>query len=102
MNLPPAHACAARKDAPCAALIRSPMRFFLLIFALSTPFWLFGAMTGLQLMPGLSVSALMTFCPLVAALILVHRESGVAGQAKLLRRAFDFKRISAKRWYPRF
>lgn len=75
------------------------MRFFLLVFALSVPFWLVGAMTGLQLMPGLSVSALMTFCPSLAALILVHRESGVAGRARLLKRAFDFKRIAAMRWY---
>jgi len=75
------------------------MRFFLQVFALSVPFWLVGAMTGLQLMPGLSVGALMTFCPLVAALILVHRENGVAGQVKLLRRVFDFKRIAAMRWY---
>ena len=99
MNRPPAPVCAAGMDAQCAEPIRSPMRFFLLVFALSVPFWLVGAVTGLQLMPGLSVSALMTFCPLVAALILVHRENGVAGQVKLLRRAFDFKRIGAKRWY---
>jgi membrane protease YdiL (CAAX protease family) len=76
------------------------MQFFLLVFALSVPFWLVGVMTDLQLMPGLSVSALMTFCPLTAALILIHRESGgAADQAKLLRRAFDFKRVDAKRWY---
>jgi membrane protease YdiL (CAAX protease family) len=75
------------------------MRFFLLVFALSIPFWLAGSMTDLQLLPGLTVSALMTFCPMTAALILVHRESGAAGQAKLLRRAFDLKRVVAKRWY---
>jgi membrane protease YdiL (CAAX protease family) len=99
MNRPPAPACTARRDAQSAAPIRSPIRFFLLVFALSVPFWLVGVMTDLQLMPGLSVSALMTFCPVTAALILVHRESGVAGQAKLLGRAFDFKRVKAKRWY---
>ncbi len=75
--------------------IRSPLNFFLLVFALSVPFWLVGAITGHQLMPGLSVSALMTFCPLAAALILVHREDGVSGQVKLLRRAVDFKRTSS-------
>ena len=99
MNRSLAPACTVSKDAPCAGPIRSPTRFFLLVFALSVPFWLVGTMTGLQLRPGLSVSALMTFCPLVAALILVHRENGVAGQVKLLSRAFDFKRIGAKRWY---
>lgn len=53
--------------------------FFLLVFALSIPFWLMGAATDLQLMPGLSVSALMGFCPMVAALILVYRDKGATG-----------------------
>ena len=78
---------------------RSPLKFFLLVFALSIPFWLIGGMTDLQLMPGLSVSALMAFCPMVAALILVHRERRTAGVAELLRRSFDFKCIRDKRWY---
>jgi len=34
---------------------RSPRKFFLLVFALSNPFWLMGGVTDLQLMPGLSV-----------------------------------------------
>ncbi len=80
-------------------LSRSPLKFFLLGFALSVPFWLIGAVTDLQLMPGLSVSALMALCPMVAALMLVHRESGASGATELLRRSFDFKRIRAKRWY---
>jgi membrane protease YdiL (CAAX protease family) len=85
-----------RDSAPPA---RSPLKFFLLLFALSAPFWLIGGLTDLKLMPGLSVSALMAVCPMVAALILVHRESGKAGVKELLRRSFDFKRIKAKRWY---
>ena len=79
--------------------IRSPLKFFLLVFALSVPFWLAGAMTDLQLMPGLSVSALMAFCPMAAALILVRRESGRAGVTELLARSLDVRRIQAKRWY---
>ena len=86
----------ARDGAPP---IRSPLKFFLLVFALSVPFWLAGAMTDLQLMPGLSVSALMAFCPMAAALILVHRERGRAGATELLDRSLDFRRIPAKRWY---
>ena len=78
---------------------RSPAKFFLLVFALSVPFWLIGAASDLQLMPGLSVSALMAFCPMAAALILVHRENKVDGATELLRRSFDFKRIRARRWY---
>ena len=72
--------------------------FFVLVFALSAPFWWIGGATDLQLMPGLSVSALMGFCPMVAALILVYREGGVAGARALLIRSFDFKRIKSKRW----
>ena len=78
---------------------RSPLKFFLLVFALSLPFWLAGAMTDLQLMPGLPVSALMAFCPMGAALILVHRQSGRAGVTELLARSLDCRRIRAKRWY---
>ena len=78
---------------------RSPLKFFLLVFALSIPFWLLGGMSDLQLMPGLSVSALATVCPMVAALILVYRKRGPAAVTALLRRAFDFRRIKAKRWY---
>ena len=78
---------------------RSLLSFFALVFALSVPFWLLGATSDLQLMPGLSVSALMTFCPMAAALILVQRDSGAAGVTELMRRSFDFKRIREKRWY---
>ena len=92
----------ARDAAPAcngAPLSRSPLMFFLLVFTLSVPFWLIGGVTDLQLMPGLSVSALMAFCPMVAALMLVHRETGASGATELLRRSFDFERIRAKRWY---
>ncbi len=78
---------------------RSPLTFFALVFGLSVPFWLLDAATDLRLMPGLSVSALMTFCPMVAAVILVYRGRKTAGVSELLRRSFDFKRIKAKRWY---
>jgi membrane protease YdiL (CAAX protease family) len=78
---------------------RPPVIFFLLVFALSIPFWLIGAAIGVQLLPGLPVSAFMIVCPLTAALILVYRENGIAGVTGLLKRAFDAKRIRAKVWY---
>ena len=78
---------------------RSPRTFFTLVFLLSVPFWWIGSVTDLQLMPGLSVSALMTFCPMVAALLLVRRESGTTGARDLLKRSVDFRRITFKRWY---
>ena len=100
VNLRPADRL--RKD-PCpsasARRHRSLTKYFLLVFALSIPFWLIGAATDLQLMPGLSTSALMAFSPMVAALILVYRENKTRGVTELLRRSFDFRRIKAKRWY---
>ena len=78
---------------------RSPLTFFVLVFSLSVPFFWIGGVTDLELMPGLSVSALATFCPMIAALLLVRRESGTAGVWGLLKRSVDFRRITDKRWY---
>ncbi len=69
-----------------------PFKFLLLVFALSIPFWLIGAVTRLQLLSGLSVSALGAFCPLMAAVILVYRANKTAGVTGLLKRSFDYKR----------
>ncbi len=82
-----------------ASRSRSPLHFFLLVFSLSAPFWLIGAMTRLQLLPGVPVSSLAAFCPLMAALILVFRANKTAGVTELLKRSFDYKRIRAKVWY---
>src|SRR5262249_40892910 len=82
-----------------ASRSRSPLPFFLLVFALSVPFWLIGAVTKLHLLPSLPVSSLGAFCPLMAASILVYRENKTAGVTELLKSAFDYKRIRAKVWY---
>jgi membrane protease YdiL (CAAX protease family) len=78
---------------------RSAFLFFLVVFALSIPFWLIGALSGYQPIDGLPVSALMTFCPLSAAVILTYRESRNKGVKKLLKRIFDFRRTGAGIWY---
>ncbi len=77
---------------------RSPSRYFLLVFALSVPFWALGALTDIQLLPGLPIAGLGAFCPAIAALILVAGEHGPAGMAALLKRAFDVRRIRTI-WY---
>ena len=77
----------------------SPLKFFVLVFALSVPFWLLGAVTDLQLLPGLPMSALALVCPVTAAAILVHRQNGTPGVIRLLKRALDHQRISSKAWY---
>jgi uncharacterized protein len=73
--------------------------FFILVFALSVPFWLIGAQSRLQLVEGLPITTLMVFCPLIAASVLVYRENGLAGVTALLERAFDYSRIRAMVWY---
>jgi uncharacterized protein len=78
---------------------KSPLRFFLLVFALSLPFLLAGALTSFQLLPGIPVSGFAVLCPVTAAAILVYRENKSAGVKKLLSRAFDFERVKAKIWY---
>lgn len=84
---------------PFIAEKRSPLKFFLLVFALSIPFWLIGAVIPLQLLPGLPVSSLMAFCPLISASILVYTEDKTAGVTELLKRSFDYRRIRVKAWY---
>jgi hypothetical protein len=74
-----------------AARSRSPLRFFVLVFALSLPFWLVGALTSSQLLPALPISALAVLSPVTAAVIFVYRENTSAGVKDLLTRAFDFK-----------
>lgn len=85
-----------------ASLKKSPLKFFVLVFALSLPFWLIGAIAehfSIGLPYNLPVSALMFPCPLIAALILVYREERRGGIKRLLKRVFDYKRIRQKIWY---
>ncbi len=71
----------------------------MLVFVLAIPFWVLGALVagGLPLAMSLPVSALQFVCPLIAALILVHRERGRRGVATLLRRLVDPAGIKA--WF---
>ncbi len=78
---------------------KSLLAFFLLAIIQITPFWVLGAITGIQLLPGIPIAALGTFCPMTAALILVYREHKLAGVIELLKRSFDYKRIKDHRWY---
>lgn len=77
---------------------RSPFIFFGLVYLLSIPFWILGALSSQQLLPNLPIGALMFFIPLLTAAILVYRENGPAGLSRLLKQAFDIRRIGTKRW----
>ena len=67
----------------------SPYLFFLLVFALSVPFAVLGAVTGRQLYPGVPISALGFVAPVTAASILAYRQRGAAGVAALLGQGID-------------
>ena len=84
---------------PSAPKNRSALTFFVLTFALSVPFWIAGAVTNIQLLPAIPISALGVVCMVGAASILVYRENGLTGVRALLERSFDFKRVKAKIWY---
>jgi hypothetical protein len=71
---------------------RSPLKFFLLVFALSIPFWL--------IQPRDWPISASVGVPLMAALILVYREEGRGrGVRRILSRVFDQWRIRKRIWY---
>jgi hypothetical protein len=81
---------------------RSPLKFILLVFAFSIPFWYLG-LGGAKLTDAipinLPVSALGFVCTLSAALILTYKESKSRGAVNLLMGVFDYKRTSRKAWF---
>lgn len=90
---------ANREPGSSNGLNRAPLSFFVLVFVLTIPFWVIGAVTGRQLLPGLPVAALSAVCPALAALILVYWKRRAPGTIELLKQAFNYKRIKAKIWY---
>jgi uncharacterized protein len=77
----------------------SSTKFFLLVLLLSVPFYLLGAVGGrLPIVTAQPTSALMAFVPMIAALILVCRTTGLDGTTNLLKRALDFERVRSMRW----
>ncbi len=79
--------------------LASPWFFFVLVVLLSIPFYALGlAGERLPIATFLPVSALMAFVPMIAALVLVYRETGISGAREFLRRAFDFRRIKGFGW----
>ena len=82
---------------------RSPWTLFVLVFLLSIPFWVAGPIAECFLDDGLPVdlpiSALMSCCPIIAAVILVRKREGSEAAKVLLKRVFDYRRIGRKAWY---
>lgn len=78
---------------------QSALIFFALIFILTIPFWVISAVTQIQILPALPLSALAVVCPTLAASILLYRQKGLKGVGALLKRSFDFKRVKSAIWY---
>jgi|CXWL01.1.fsa_nt_gi membrane protease YdiL (CAAX protease family) len=78
---------------------RSLLNFILLLFGLSIPLWVIGAMYDVQLFPGFKLFQLPLAMPAVAALILIYRENGKDGVVALLKRTYDFHNIKPRIWY---
>lgn len=73
------------------------IRFYLLLFVLSIPFWLMNPIAD-HLLDGVEVnlplSALMAICPLIAAFILAGKKKGSNGIKKLMAIVFDLRKIN--------
>lgn len=83
-------------------MVSKSIQYFLLVFTLSIPFWILGFLftdVTKSLPIKLPISALMTFCPLLAAAILVYKKQKMQGVKVLLKQAFDSHKITDKRWY---
>lgn len=80
---------------------KSPLKFFLLVFALIIPLWVIETMVEVKRLPlDVPITDLIAaFIPLIAACILVYKEEGTIGIKSLLKRVFDFSRIRQKIWY---
>lgn len=74
--------------------------FFVLVFTLTSPFWLLSKFLKVKGLPdNLPVTDIgATFVPLISAVILVYRADGVLGVRQLLARAFDYDKMAQKRW----
>lgn len=71
----------------------SVVAYFVLVFALSIPFWVLDALWPRQLLPGLPLSALGALTTALAALFLAYRRDHLPGFWQLLGRTCDFRRI---------
>ncbi|MFA6332184.1 MAG: CPBP family intramembrane glutamic endopeptidase [Methanoregula sp.] len=80
---------------------KSPWLFFILVYAFSIPFWVVNVLFPMNLpIDNLPVTDIGATCmPLVAAAIIVYREDEPGGVRRFLARAFDYRRITDKRWY---
>jgi membrane protease YdiL (CAAX protease family) len=71
--------------------------YFGIVFIISLPFYIIASLIPqeMTILMGLSLA----LAPITAGLILTYRENGSDGAKRLLKRSFDYKRISNRVWY---
>jgi uncharacterized protein len=81
---------------------RSPLKFFLIVFGLSIPFWIIDLIINAKrtsLLNFSTIDIITAFIPLIAGCILIYKEESNSGVYKLFKRIFDYSRITKKIWY---
>ena len=79
---------------------RSLWAFCLLEFVLSVPFWGIGLLANAHVIPDFVMfRAAWSLTPMMAAAMLVYRESRATGVKELFRRIVDYRRITSTAWY---
>jgi membrane protease YdiL (CAAX protease family) len=73
---------------------QTAQQFFVLVFALSMPFWLIGALIDWQFFPGIPISALAIVAPGMAAVICKYHREGRHAVTRLLARLVDWRQIA--------
>jgi uncharacterized protein len=80
---------------------KSPLKFFLIVFALSIPLWVIDTMIHVKtsLLNFSAIDILAAFIPIITASILIYQEEGRSGIIALFKRILDFSQITKKLWY---
>lgn len=71
--------------------------FFVLTFVLSLPPYLVAALVPQEMV--MLTGLIIALAPITAALILAYRENRADGAKRLLKRCFDYKKITRRIWY---
>ena len=77
---------------------RSLNNFLLLLFGLCIPCWILGSIYDVEIFPGFKLFQFPLALPMIAALIMVYKESGNQGVIALLKRTYDFRNFRPRIW----
>lgn len=75
------------------------LSFVILLFGLSIPLWVLGAMYNIELFPGFKLFQLPLAMPMVAGFILTYSEKGRNGLLAMIKRSWDIRKIRPVIWY---